>query len=355
MREYGNVGSGGGIGSHLSGSGSGVPRADEIDSGWLHLLDGQNGKKRLRRRSALDAMEIFRYSHPATSSRVEKIFIGANLSLHLRWSPLSTLALAIVLFPVGLQAQHPAEIPELILRAAHNQDQSMAVRDRMRYRQELTVTRFALEGGSMSATPVDEDSGKKLGERTTVVTIEPSLTPDEKGRYEVIVRVVSDTDDHGQPKSKIDPKAQPGLLVEVLWDELFFPLQEEKLSFLKFESLSSADPDIAQFHFEPKSQSRAVILASGKVFIEVATGNIKEVEIDSLYNLRTIHKQLDKLERISAQIEYAPFRGVWNLPSYAIGQGVSRLPHLEGFFRFSFKESGYEPVMKIPEPDSEPQ
>lgn len=231
----------------------------------------------------------------------------------------------------------------------------MAVRDRTRYRQELAVERFELARNSThreSAT--NETNPRKLGERTTAVTVEPSLTPDATGRYEVLVRIVSDTDDQGRPKNNIDPKAQPGLLVESLWDELFFPLQEEKLPFLKFEVLPSPDPAVAKFHFEPTVEPRTLILASGTVTIDAATATVKAIEIESLHNLRSMNKQLAKLESISAHIEFTPFRQLWNLPSTATGQGISHLPHLDGFFRFHFKESGYEAVMKIPEPETSP-
>lgn len=226
----------------------------------------------------------------------------------------------------------------------------MAVRDRCRYQQTLTIRRFPLPKGN--AQPTDESS-PWLGERTTAVSVEPSLTPDSQGRYEVMVRVISDTDDHGRPKSSIDPNAQPGLLVEILWDEIFFPLQEEKLPFLRFDALPSNDAGVLRFHFEPKQSTRTIILASGAVSLDAETAAIKEIHIDSLENLQTIHKQLAKLTQISADIEYAPFRTLWNLPAMATGEGISHLPHLNGFFRFKFVESGYEPVMPVPNPDSD--
>lgn len=242
------------------------------------------------------------------------------------------------------------DIPDVIQLAAHHQEQSMAVRDHTRYRQELFVQRFPFDsfqgGGTQGKSSPD---AKKLGERRTVVTVEPSRTPDAQGRYEVLVRVVEDTDDQGRPKSKIDPKAQPGLLVEVLWDELFFPLQEEKLPFLKFEKLASNDPGVARFHFEPKVNPQTMILASGTISVDNTSGSVHQVTIEALHNLKSLNKQLGKLENISAQIKFAPFRGAWSFPAMAKGQGASRLPHLEGLFQFEFHESDHEPVMKIPE------
>lgn len=251
---------------------------------------------------------------------------------------------------IVVRAQKPAEIPHLILLAAHNQDQSMAVRDRTRYQQELTVQRFALAPKNKKEV-VDslETNSKKLGERKTVVSVEPSLTPDEKGRHEVLVQTVSDTDDQGQPKIKMDPKAQPGLLVEILWDELLFPLQEEKIPFLKFESLPSSDPALALFRFGPAARPRTMVLASGVIAIDTLTGGVKEIQIEALHNLQAIHKQLSKLERISARVEFTPYRQIWNLPRRATGEGISHLPHWEGFFLFTFAETGYEPVMEIPD------
>ncbi|MDD5544934.1 MAG: hypothetical protein PHX83_17340 [Acidobacteriia bacterium] len=250
-------------------------------------------------------------------------------------------------------SQPSSDIPEIIRRAAHNQDQSMAVRDHTRYRQQLTVQRFDMKTvASNSASEIPP--GQKLGERSTVVTVEPSLTPDEKGRYEVLVRVVSDTDDQGRPKAQVDPKAQPGLLVEVLWDEVFFPLQEEKLPFLKFESITSADPNVVQFHFEPKGKTSSIILASGTVTLDRKTSTIERLHIESLQNLQSLNKLLGRIESLSADVEFKLFRGIWSLPNSASGRGVSRLPHLDGLFTFQFEESGYEPVMKIPDPESTP-
>lgn len=249
-----------------------------------------------------------------------------------------------------LASQRVGSPPDLIVLAAHQQEQAMAVRDRTRYQQELAVQRFALTSNQSADNAIPEKDSKKQGERTTVVSIEPSPTVDTLGRREVLVRIVSDTDEHGNPKAHIDPKGQPGLLVEVLWDELFFPLQEEKLPFLKFEPIPSEDPAIAKYHFEPKVQAKTLILASGSVSIDSATAGIKEIRIQSLHNLQSLNKHLVKLESISAEIQYEPFRGTWNLPASAEGHGISHLPHLDGFFQFKFREWNHEPVMEIPEP-----
>ena len=228
----------------------------------------------------------------------------------------------------------------------------MAIRDRTRYRQELAVERFGLSAQPTASDGVTGKNTKKLGERTTVVSVEPSPTVDALGRREVLVRVVSDTDNQGNPKAHIDPKGQPGLLVEILWDEMFFPLQEEKLPFLQFEALPSEDSAVVRYHFEPRVQVRSLILASGSVSIDAATGGVKEIRVQALHNLQSIHKQLAKLENITAEIQFEPFRGTWNLPASATGHGVSHLPHLDGFFQFKFREWGHEPVMEIPEPQA---
>lgn len=252
--------------------------------------------------------------------------------------------------PMLLTAQGSPQLPALILQAAHNQDQSMAIRDRCRYQQKLTVRRYPLPQGG---EPPAEGSAAWLGERTTVVSVAPSLTPDAQGRYEVLVRVIADSDNRGKPKFSVNPHAEPGLLVEVLWDEIFFPLQEEKIPFLRFETLPSREPGVARFHFEPKQPTRTIILASGTVSLDTETAAVREIHIDSLENLQTLNKQLSKLTRISADIHYAPFRTLWNLPATATGEGVSRLPHLAGFFRFQFVETGYEPIMPVPDPETD--
>jgi len=229
----------------------------------------------------------------------------------------------------------------------------MVVRDRTRYRQELVVQRFDIKS---AAPPADFENPptRKLGERTTVVTVEPSLTPDAQGRYEVLVRVVSDTDDHGRPKAHVDPKSQPGLLVEVLWDEVFFPLREEKLPFLKFEPVVSTDPDTQTFHFEPKTLAHGLILASGIVTLDSQTATVRQIRIEALYNLQSLNKLLGKIDRISAEVDFKLFRNTWSLPASASGRGVSRLPHLDGEFQFQFTETGYEPIMKIPDVEPNP-
>jgi hypothetical protein len=249
-----------------------------------------------------------------------------------------------------LASQEASAAPDLIVLAAHNQEQAMAVRDRTRYQQELAVQRFLLNTKPSTDNSTPEKKPKKQGERTTVVSVEPSSAVDALGRREVLVRIVSDTDEHGTPKAHIDPKGQPGLLVEVLWDELFFPLQEEKLPFLKFEPMPSENPEITKFRFGPKVQAKTMILASGSVSIDSATAGIREIRILSLHNLQSIHKQLAKLENISADIQYETFRGTWNLPASAEGHGISHLPHLDGFFEFKFREWGHEQVMEIPDP-----
>jgi hypothetical protein len=264
------------------------------------------------------------------------------------------LVIIIISSQLLLASPRESQTPDIIRLAAHNQEQAMAVRDRTRYQQELAVERFGLGAQPNSGNGGTKKNSKKLGERTTVVSIEPSPTVDALGRREVLVRIVSDTDDQGNPKPHIDPKGQPGLLVEILWDEMFFPLQEEKLPFLQFEAIPSDDSAVVKYHFEPKVQAKSMILASGLVSIDAATGGVKEIRIQALHNLQSIHKQLAKLESISAEIQYEPFRGTWNLPASATGNGVSHLPHLDGFFQFKFREWGYEPVMEIPEPQDVP-
>ncbi len=270
------------------------------------------------------------------------------------WLILGTLLIATMSAPGFSQTQTPREFgtPALILQAAHNQDQSMAVRDRCRYHQKLTVHRFALlKTSDRSDDAAEVQNEKATGERMTEVTVEPSLIPDPQGRHEVLVRVTADTDDHGRPLATINPREQPGLLVETLWDELFFPLQEEKIPSLRFEPMPSPNGSV-KFHFAPVKNAQLIILASGTVTLDPETAMIREIHIDSLKNLQTLNKELSKLTQISADIEYAPFRDLWAMPATAKGYGVSRLPHFGGFFRFEFEETGYQPIMKIPEPES---
>ena len=76
--------------------------------------------------------------------------------------------------PAGAQ---DCNAPELICKAAANQDRSLYMRDRCRYEQKIRVERFKLKDGSERMEEV----------RETSVSVEPSGKPDKTGQTPVIV------------------------------------------------------------------------------------------------------------------------------------------------------------------------
>src|SRR5215510_649937 len=95
----------------------------------------------------------------------------------------------IALLSVGVRAQ-TCGAPELICKAAANQDRSLYFRDHCRYQQKIHIERFR-----------PKPDGEQMEElRDTTVSVEPSRQPDKTGQTPVNVKVLADTDKKGNPR-----------------------------------------------------------------------------------------------------------------------------------------------------------
>src|SRR5258708_19935701 len=77
-------------------------------------------------------------------------------------------------------------VPELIQRAAANQDQSLGARDRSRYEQSIHVEK--VNPSSRPGEPQRIESTQD-----TVVLVEPSKTPDNTAPYPLNLPLIPDT------------------------------------------------------------------------------------------------------------------------------------------------------------------
>lgn len=233
-------------------------------------------------------------------------------------------------------------VPELVCKASCNQHQSLTIRDRCRYQQVLHMERY----------DKPKDPGQQLGKRKqlrdTRVVIEPSAAPDETGGFLVNTTVVADTDDDGNPKTRVDPKANTGLTSQAFLDLIFFPLLPEKLQFYEFEPAQAEREGERAFKFRPKQGSRGVPLAGGTVYIDARTGEVLTMEIEGMYNLEVLNKQMKDIQSISASVDYSQYIDRYRMPTLARGNGISEVSRFKGVFKFSFEESKYQPVLRLP-------
>jgi hypothetical protein len=227
--------------------------------------------------------------------------------------------------------------PELICKAAANQDRSLYVRDRCRYEQKIRVERFKLQGGNEKMEEV----------RETGVVVQPATAPDKTGQTPVDVRVISDTDKNGNPKGKVNAGDKTLLSFGAVWDLAFFPLLPEKLRNYNFQELVTERKNERWFRFAPKPEVIDQPLASGVVMIDPQTGEVLTVKIEGLHNLNVLDKNAGKLKSFYATIDYSQFQGVLRIPTLASGGGVSDIPKFGGNFRFKFQESKYVIVAKV--------
>jgi hypothetical protein len=249
---------------------------------------------------------------------------------------LSLGALAI-LFSSAKAGSGDCNAPELICKAAANQDRSLYVRDHSRYEQRLHVERFRLKDGQEKMEEV----------RDTAVIVEPAQAPDKTGRTPVLVRVVEDTDKKGKPRSKVNEDERTLLTVGALWDLAFFPLLPEKTAFYNFQEVVAERKGEKWYRFVPKPEVTDTPLAGGIVQLEPQTGEVLTIKIESLHNLDAIDKEAGKLRSFNATIDYSQFEGVLRMPTLASGSGVSGIRRFEGNFRFRFEEGRYRIVLKI--------
>lgn len=245
--------------------------------------------------------------------------------------------LAITLILAQVASAQDCQAPELICKAASNQDRSLYMRDRCRYEQKIRLERYKLNGGQ-----------ERMEEtRETSVTVEPAGKPDKTGQTPVIVRVIADTDKQGNPKRSVNEEERTLLSVGAIWDLAFFPLLPEKIKFYNFQEVVAERKTEKWYRFVPKADATSTPLASGVVMIDPRTGEVLTVKIESLHNLDVLDKEASKLRTFNATIDYSQFEGALRLPTLASGSGVSGIRRFEGNFRFRFEEGKYRIVNKI--------
>lgn len=227
--------------------------------------------------------------------------------------------------------------PELICKAASNQDRSLYFRDHCRYQQKIHVERTKAKG--------DKESIEEL--RDTTVTVEPAKKPDKTGDVPVIVRVTADTDKKGNPKDKIKEDEPTLLSFGAVWDVAFFPLLPERVKFYNFQEVVAERKNERWFRFVPRADVTNVALASGIVQLDSQTGEVLTVKIEALHNLDALDKEANKMKTFNATIDYSQFEGTLRMPTLASGAGVSGIRRFEGNFKFTFEEGRYVPMYKL--------
>ncbi|HEY6333066.1 MAG TPA: hypothetical protein VI756_27330 [Blastocatellia bacterium] len=227
--------------------------------------------------------------------------------------------------------------PALICKASSNQDRSLYVRDHSRYQQKIHVERFK---GT-------DESAKQDEVRDTVATVQPDTKPDKTGRVPVLVHVDSDTDRHGNPRSRVDANESSFLSFGAVMDLAFFPLLPENLKYYDFQEVVAERKNEKWYRFLPKPNATDVPLASGVAELDPDTGEVLTIKIESLHNLDKLDKEARKLKSFYATIDYSQFEGALRMPTLASGGGISEIPRFQGRFKFNFEEAKYVLVDKV--------
>ncbi|MEW6209745.1 MAG: hypothetical protein AB1631_15380 [Acidobacteriota bacterium] len=247
------------------------------------------------------------------------------------------IAISLLSIVALSQSATDCAAPDLICKAAQNQDRSLYVRDHCRYEQRLRVERFKIDRGEEKIQEV----------RETAVLVEPAESPDKTNRVPVDVRVISDTDKQGRPKNRVNENERTLLSFGAVWDLAFFPLLPEKIRYYNFQEVVAQRKNEKWYRFVPKAEISDEPLASGTVQLDPATGEVLTIKIEALHNLEALDKEGRKLRSFNATIDYSQFEGALRLPTLASGRGVSQIRRFEGSFRFRFQEGKYVPVRKI--------
>jgi hypothetical protein len=250
---------------------------------------------------------------------------------------LTTMLLIAASLAPPASAAADCNAPDLICKAAANQDRSLYFRDHCRYDQKIRVERFKLKDGSEKMEEV----------RETSVTVEPSKKPDKTGLTPVIVRVTADTDKQGNPKRSVSEDERTLLSFGAVWDLAFFPLLPENIKHYNFQEVVSERKSERWYRFVPKAESTQTALAAGVVQLDPHTGEVLTIKIESLHNLDVLDKEAAKLRTFNATIDYSQFEGTLRMPTLASGSGQSGIRRFEGNFRFRFEEGRYRPLFKL--------
>lgn len=244
--------------------------------------------------------------------------------------------IAVAALASSASAQN-CQAPELICKAAANQDRSLYFRDHCRYEQKIHVERTKVKG--------DKESIEEL--RDTTVSVEPAKRPDKTGDTPVVVRVIADTDKKGNPKDRIKEDEPTLLSFGAVWDVAFFPLLPERVKYYNFQEVVAERKNERWFRFVPRAEVTNVALASGVVQLDPQTGEVLTVKIEALNNLDALDKEANKMKSFNATIDYSQYESTLRMPTLASGAGVSGIRRFEGNFKFRFEEGRYVPMFKL--------
>lgn len=250
---------------------------------------------------------------------------------------LAVVSLALVALAAGRASAQTCNAPELVCKAAANQDRSLYFRDHCRYEQRIHIDRYKVKG--------DKEAIEEL--RDTSVTVEPAKKPDKSGETPVVVRVIADTDKKGNPKQSVKEGEQTLLSFGAVWDLAFFPLLPERVKNYNFQEVVADRKNERWFRFVPRADVTNVALASGIAQLDAQTGEVLTIKIEGLHNLETVDKEASKMKSFNATIDYNQFEGTLRMPTLASGAGVSGIRRFEGNFKFKFEEGKYVPLFKL--------
>ena len=250
---------------------------------------------------------------------------------------LAVVSLAVIALAATSARAQTCDAPELICKAASNQDRSLYFRDHCRYEQKIHVERYKVKG--------DKEAAEEL--RDTTVTVEPSKKPDKTGKTPVLVRVTADTDKKGNPKRSVKEDEPTLLSFGAVWDLAFFPLLPEFLKYYSFQEVVADRKNERWFRFVPRPEVTNVALASGVAQLDPRTGEVLTIKIEGLHNLETVDKEASKMKSFGATIDYSQYEGTLRMPTLAGGTGVSGIRRFEGTFKFRFEEGKYVPLFKL--------
>jgi phosphate/sulfate permease len=250
---------------------------------------------------------------------------------------IAVVLLAVMAFAAGRADAQNCTAPELICKAAANQDRSLYFRDHCRYEQKIHIERYKVKG--------NKEATEEL--RDTTVTVEPAKKPDKSGETPVVVRVIADTDKKGNPKQSVK-EGEPTLLsFGAVWDLAFFPLLPERVKNYSFQEVVADNKNERWFRFVPRADVTSVALASGIAQLDAQTGEVLTIKIEGLHNLESVDKEASKMKTFNATIDYNQFEGTLRMPTLAGGAGVSGIRRFEGNFKFKFEEGKYVPLFKL--------
>jgi hypothetical protein len=271
-----------------------------------------------------------------------KLYLRSNLSIRnfsesRRMKAIVPMSFLLLSALARIGAAQDCKAPDLICKAAANQDRSLYIRDHSRYEQKIRVERFKVKDGAERIEEI----------RETSAIVEPAPSPDKTGRTPVLVRVIADTDKRGNPKRKVDEDERTLLSFGAVFDLAFFPLLPEKIGYYDFQEVVADRKNEKWYRFTPKPGISDQPLATGIAQLDPQTGEVLTIKIEGLHNLEVLDKNARKLRSFYATIDYSQFEGVLRMPTLASGGGVSEVPRFEGGFRFRFEEGKYRLVAKI--------